>query len=202
MTVTYELVQRDFYEALLAGRNRSALTKWFLRFITFMWVAFAVITLLGIAVRPDLQPQKNLLPIVLLGMFWMFIFWGSPWLAARSQFWKQPSAQGPRTLLLDAAGIHWQWSGGSADVEWRHFVRFQETKNQFLLYSSPAIVNVVPKRALTLDQMVAFRQLITENLPQGAASAYQNKISPRTWVFLVVVAVAFVLLVMAIRNIH
>jgi YcxB-like protein len=202
MTVTYELAQRDFYEALLAHRNRSTLTKCFLWFITFMWVACAVITVLGIALRPDLQPQKNLLPLVLLGAFWMFIFWGSPWLAARNHFWKQPSAQGTRTMLLDAAGIHWQWNGGSADVGWRNFVRFQETKNHFLLYSSPAIANIVPKRALTLDQMGAFRQFVTEHLPPGAAPTPHGKKISRTWVFLVVVIIAVVLLIMAIRNIH
>lgn len=164
MTVTYELVPRDFYEAFIAHRNRSALTKWFLRFIVFMLITGAVITVLGIALRPDLEPQKNFLPLVLLAAFWTFIFWGSPWLAARQQFWKQPSAQGPRTMVVDAAGIHWQWNGGSADIEWKNFVRFQETKNQFLLYSSPVLFNVVPKRALTLDQVGAFRQLVTENL--------------------------------------
>jgi hypothetical protein len=167
-----------------------------------MLIAGAVITVLGIALRPDLEPQKNFLPLVLLAAFWTFIFCGSPWLAARQQFWKQPSAQGPRTMVLDAAGIHWQWNGGSADIEWKNFVRFQETKNQFLLYSSPVLFNVVPKRALTLDQVGAFRQLVRENLALGTASLHENRISSRTWAFLVVVIVAVVLLVMAIRNIH
>ena len=105
-------------------------------------------------------------------------------------------------MLLDASGIHWQWNGGSADIEWKNFVRFQETRNQFLLYSSPAIFNVVPKRALTPDEMSAFRQLVTERLSLDTALAHDKKISPRTWVFLGVVIVAVVLLVMAIRNIH
>jgi hypothetical protein len=202
MTTTYELVQRDFYDAILAHRNRSILTKWLLRFLTFMWVACAVITALAMAMRPDLHPQQNFLPIVFIGMFWMLIFWGSPWWAARNQFLKQPSAQGPRTLLADAAGIHWKWNGGSSDIEWKNFVRFHETKNQFLLYSSPIIFNVVPKRALTLDQRDDFRLILTENLPLAVASEHANKISPRTWAFLAVVFAAIVLLVMAIRNIH
>ena len=106
-------------------------------------------------------------------------------------------------MLLDSGGVHWRWNGGSADIEWKNFIRLQETKNQFMLYSSPACFNIVPKRALTLDQMGAFRQLVMENLPLGAASvAHEKKISPRTWVFLAVVIVAFALLVMAIRNIH
>jgi YcxB-like protein len=129
--------------------------------------------------------------------------WGSPWWAARNQFLKQPAAQGPRKVLLDLSGVHWRWNGGSADIEWKNFVRFQETKSQFLLYSSPACFNIIPKRAFTPDQIGSFRRLVAENLPFATAPAMHEKtIDPRIWVFLAVVVAATVLLAMAIRNIH
>jgi hypothetical protein len=173
LRVTYELAQRDFYEAIVAHRNSSVPTKWFLRFISFMWLGCLVIAVLEFAFRPDLQPQKSFLPIFLLGTFWMFIFWGSPWLAARNQLWKQPSAQGPRTMLLDAAGIHVQWNGGSSEIEWNNFVNVVESKNEFLIYSSPVIFNVLPKRALSGEQASEFRSLVAQNLasPQNEAKA-------------------------------
>lgn len=201
--VTYELTQRDFFDSLLAHRNRSTFAKWSFRVAASIVFIFAGLGLVLLTIRPDAKSLANLAPVFALAAIWAALLWGSPWWAARNQFSKQPAAQGPRTMLLDSGGVHWRWSGGSADIEWKNFIRFQETKNQFLLYSSPACFNVVPKRALTLDQMSLFRQLATEHLTPGAGSAaHEKKISPRTWVFLAVVIVVVVLLVMAIRNIH
>ncbi len=203
MEVTYELTQRDFFDSLVAHRNRSTFARWSFRLAASIVVIFVGLGLVLLAIRPDAKSLTNLAPLFAMAVVWSILIWASPWWAARNQFSKQPAAQGPRTVLLDSGGVHWRWNGGSADIEWKNFIRFQETKNQFMLYSSPACFNIVPKRALTLDQMGAFRQLVMENLPLGAASvAHEKKISPRTWVFLAVVIVAFVLLVMAIRNIH
>jgi len=205
MTVTYELVQRDFYDAFIAHRNRSAVTKWFLRFMLCVLVVLIASTALSMALLPDfhLDIKGNVFSLIVFVAVWSFIIWGAPWLSARNQFRKQPSAQGPRSVSLDAAGIHWKWNGGSADIEWKNFVRFQETRSQFLLYSSPVCFNVVPKRALDPNQMDIFRTLVAENLPPGSSSAASKmKLSPRGWAFLLVVLVALVLLVMAIRNIH
>lgn len=203
MTLTYELQQRDFYEALVAHRNRSAWTKWFLRFMVIVLLLLIGTVVLGAALIPDFHFAKNnSLSLLLLAAFWTFFLWGQPWLAARSQFGKQPSAQGPRTMLLGDAGIHWTWNGGSADIQWRNFVRFLESKNQFLLYSSPACFNIIPKRALTTDQIDTFRKLVAENMLPATALHSQRKLSPQSWIFIAVVAVAAVLAILAIHNIR
>jgi hypothetical protein len=201
MEVTYELTQRDFFDSFIAHRNRSALAKWSFRLIVSIVFTFLGIGLISLAVRPNSQNLSALVPIFAIAAMWVALMWASPWWAARNQFSKQPSAKGSRTMLLDGTGVHWRWNGGSADIEWKNLIRFQETKNQFLLYTSPACFNIVPKRALTLDQMGAFRKFVAEQLLLDA-SAHDKKVSPQTWVFLVVVVVAVVLLVMAIRNIH
>ena len=104
-------------------------------------------------------------------------------------------------MRLDGSGIHWRWKGGQADVEWTNFIRFLESNTLFLLYTSPACFNIVPKRAFTPGETESFRGLLQEKLGVTMA-AHRKKISPRVIVFLVVVAVALVLLVMAIKNVH
>ena len=203
MEVTYELTQRDFFDSLIAHRNRSAFAKWTFRLIVSIVLIFAAGGLVSVAVHRDTQTLSTFAPLFGLAVIWGALMWGSPWWAARNQFLKQPAAQGPRRMLVDSAGVHWRWNGGSGDIEWKNFIRLLETKNQFLLYSSPACFNIVPKRALSPDLMVFFRKVVAENLPSGSAlTAPNKKIGPRTWVFLAVVVVAMVLLVMAIRNIH
>lgn|GEM_PF-770499 len=198
MEVTYELKQKDFFDSLIAFRNRSVFVKWAYRLMVGIVFLSAGGGLVLLAVRPSSQLLSNLVPALALAVMWGGLMWASPWWSARNQFFNQPGAQGPRTMTVDSSGLHWRWNGGSADIEWKNFTRFQETKNQFMLFSSPVCFNIVPKRALTAEQSITFRRLVREKLPP----ANDKKVSPQTWVFLAVVIVAAVLLVTVIRNIR
>lgn len=202
MEVTYELTQRDFFDSFLAHRSRSTVAKWSFRLASFIAFLFAGLGLVMLAIRPDAESLTNLAPLFALAIMWSMLLWAAPWWAARNQFNKQPSAQGPRTMLVDASGVHWRWNGGSADIEWKNFIRFQEARNQFLLYSSPACFNIIPKRALTPDQTGTFRMLVAENVAPTAASPVQKKASARTWVLVAVIIVAAVLLLRVIINVQ
>ena len=68
-------------------------------------------------------------------------------------------------MCVDNVGVQWEWGSGSASVEWKNFIRVVESKRQFLLYSSPACFNVLPKRALTPAAMSEFRELLAKNPP-------------------------------------
>jgi hypothetical protein len=167
MQVTYELTQKDFLDSFIAHRNRSALRKWSLRLVVGIVFVFAAVGLLALVVRPNPQSLLNFGPALALAAGWTILFWATPRLAARKQFTKQPGAQGQKTLLLDPLGLHWRWNGGSADVEWKHFIRILEGQSQFLLYLSPACFNIVPKRAFTAEQLSEFRALLAQNLTDG-----------------------------------
>jgi DNA-binding transcriptional LysR family regulator len=164
MEVTYELTQRDFFDSFIAHRNRSAFSKWTFRIAVAIVFIFAGGGLALLVVRPNTQTLSNLAPLFAMAVMCGALMWAFPWWAARNQFLKQPAAQGRRTMLLDSSGVHWRWNGGSADVEWKNFIRFRESRHQFLLYSSPACFNIVPKRALTPEQMSEFRTLLAQNL--------------------------------------
>jgi|SRR5450631_958642 len=97
---------------------------------------------------------------------WLAIIAGLPaWWSARRQFLKQPGARGARTVLFDGAGAHWHWNGGSSDIEWKNYVRSVEGKNQFLLYTSPACFNIIPKRAVGQQKLCEVRNILKQNVP-------------------------------------
>ena len=168
MEVTYELTQKDFHDSFVAHRNRSALSKWSYRLLAIIAFLFVGIGLIGVMTRPSSKALADLARLSILALFWVGLVWVIPWWNAKNQFSKQPAARGSRTMVLDNAGIHWQWNGGSGEVEWRNFVRWVECDTEFLIYSSPACFNIVPKRALASEQLTEFRALLAQNLtPQS-----------------------------------
>jgi hypothetical protein len=102
---------------------------------------------------------------------------------------------------ISDSGIDVSSSTATSTYSWSAFTRYAETKNLFLVYQSPQAFNIFPKRSFSLREANEFRSLLDQKL--GSASvADRKRISPQTWVVLVVVVLAAILLVMAIRNIR
>ena len=165
MTITYELKEKDFYEGLIACRNRRPFTRWGLRLVITVNVFFVVLGLFLAIVRPETNSLSDLLVPSGLLVFFVFLFWVGPYLSARKQFRGQPGAQGPRTVTFDSAGAHWSWDGGNGDVAWKNYIFYLETKNLFLLFSSPIMFGCIPKRSLTPEQVPEMRSILAEYLP-------------------------------------
>jgi YcxB-like protein len=70
----------------------------------------------------------------------------------------------PRTLTVDAIGAHWHWFGGSSVLAWKSFIRWHEGKNEFVLYTSPATFDIVPKRAFSEEELKDFRGLLSQEI--------------------------------------
>lgn len=167
MQVTYQLTQRDFYEAFIAHRNRSSIRKWIFRLIASIIFGVALLNLGILVVKTNSKTFADFFPLLVLACLWGLILWGAPHWAARTQFRKQPSVQGPRTATLNNEGVNWKWDGGNADVGWKNFLRWQESKTQFVIYTSPIMFNMIPKRALTSEQVSEVRSLLMNHV--GAA---------------------------------
>jgi hypothetical protein len=164
MQFSYTLTQRDFFDSIIAVRNRKAWAKWSFRVLPVLLILLIVVSLLT-----DSRSQlvSSLTPLLFFLLFWTFLLWGSPSLFARKQFLKQPSAQGKRSALFDTDGVKWQWNGGTSAVEWKSYIRWMETKDQILVCSSPVQYDIVPKRALNAEQLSELRTLLTEKLGAG-----------------------------------
>ena len=167
MQIDYELTQQDFIDSFATHRDRNAFTKWLTRI--FICLVFGLATLLGVGllVQHNAETAKALIPFFLLVFFWIGMPRFIRWRSARNQFLKQPGAQGPRSVSLDAAGAHWRWNGGSSDMTWQNYVRALEGRDHFLLYTSPACFNIVPKRALTPENLFELRGLLKQNISKS-----------------------------------
>ena len=160
MKITYALTQRDFFDSMIAIRNRKRWAKWVFRAsipVLGLLIVFSLFT------SPAPKLVLNLARLLFFVLLWAFLLWGCPWWLARTQS-KQPSVQGQRTASLDSNGVNWQWNGGSSAVEWKTYMRWMETKNQILLCSSPVQCAIIPKRALSAEQLSELQTLLTENV--------------------------------------
>ena len=162
MEIAYELTQKDFTEGFAAHRNRRAVIKWARTIIFWMVVLGSSLLLFG-AIRSG--NTRTLLPFFAVVALWLLLLAGLPlWLSARKQFLAQPGARGPRTVMFDGTGVHWRWNGGSSDVEWKNYVRSVEGEHQFLLYTSPACFNIIPKRSIGEANLSEVRNLLKQNI--------------------------------------
>jgi len=167
MQLRYQLTQKDFFDSIVAHRRRTQYSKWAFALAACLVVVFVVGGIVELALDPTAQTLSKVAPLFALSILWGLIKWFAPRRMARTQFLKQPSAQGPRTILLDATGVHVRWDGGSSDMEWKTFIRWLKCKSEVLLYSSPACFSMIPKRALDSAQLTELRAMLTHNIPSG-----------------------------------
>jgi hypothetical protein len=64
-------------------------------------------------------------------------------------------------------GSEWRVTTATAEARFKHgtFVKAVETGALFLLYHSPIVFNVIPKRDLTLQQQVRIAAFLDGELP-------------------------------------
>lgn len=94
-------------------------------------------------------------------------------------------------------GIEVLASTGSSKHEWKAFTRYVETKGLFLLYQGPVCMNIFPKGCFGSGEADAFRNLVQQKLGNKMD---RKRLSPSAWIFILVVGVAFVLMLIFIRN--
>lgn len=167
MEIQYQLTERDFREAMFAHRKVRPFQRWFYRGLIALVVVllgFAALVLLGAAITHDLKPAMNIIPLIGLIVAWAGLIWLVPPWMAKTQFRKQPAVQSARSVKVDDAGLRSSWDGGSAESAWKNYIGIFESKNEILLYTSPACFNILPKRALTPEQLEEFRTLAKENI--------------------------------------
>ncbi|HEX8814107.1 MAG TPA: YcxB family protein [Terriglobales bacterium] len=128
---------------------------------SFLLLAGAVLVLL--LIRPTVQMAQNVAPLFVLVLLY-FVLLGLSRRAIARQFAQQPGAHGPRMLLLDAAGAHWRWNGGSSDIGWKNYIRTVEGKNHFLFYISPVNFIILPKRAFDEQQINELQSLLSQQI--------------------------------------
>ena len=94
----------------------------------------------------------------------LFIQWGAPCLNAKRQFRNTPSSQGQIELDVQDVGLRFRSVSTDGLVSWKHFIKWIEDESVFVLFSSPQIFVLIPKRAFDADQLPVFQQSLRQKI--------------------------------------
>ena len=160
MEITYELSEKDFVEAYKTHCSHGPSSKWRRAILYFCVVLFLSAFILYVIASHSDSDFTSYVPLLALAIAWFIVIRWLQRSGMKRQFRDQPGAQGPRTVTFDADGTHWRWNGGSADIEWKNYIRWVEGKGQILLYRSPASFEILPTRALQPEQVAELREML------------------------------------------
>jgi hypothetical protein len=188
MKIEYKLSEKDFLEA---QRARGGLAIRVLPFFGALLILAGVVPWIGGAGR-----FGSALGALLIGGFLIF---------GQRLLWSYAYRQDKRLHCQFAAtfsdqGLEVSSSTGSTINSWIGFTRFTETRNLFLLFQGPACVHIFPKTCFRAGEIEALRELVHTRVREGVEME-RKRPSPMKWTVLVVVAAAFVLMLITIRNV-
>jgi hypothetical protein len=172
MIVHFQFTLDDYRNAFHAHfrKGASALTRWTLKVGLVIGVFFL---LAGILLFITGQRALNVVLVpFLLGALWAWIGTGKTYqLSARSQFAKNPTLREPRTIEFNEDGEKTDAGIASSQMSWKVYLRYVESKDTFLLYTSPACFVIIPKRVLRPEQMTVLRRLLQTHIGKDVAVA-------------------------------
>jgi hypothetical protein len=85
--------------------------------------------------------------------------------AARKQFLADPSAQATISLNVSTDGVSFHGATGDRTPSW-NYVKWRESKNQFVLFTAPETCIIVPKGAFSPDKRNEFREYLRRYIPK------------------------------------
>lgn len=172
MKIEFQFTLDDYRNAFRAHyrKGASVSTRWTLRLCLAIG-AFLLLTSILLIATGHWAMNVALGPF-LLGAAWIWIGMGGnyQW-AARKLFTKNPALRQPRLIEVNDDGIKTDAGVVSSQHTWKAYLRYVETKDCFLLYTSPASFNIITKRVLQPSQVDELRQLFKIHIGNEAAVA-------------------------------
>jgi hypothetical protein len=172
MIVNFQFTLDDYRNAVRTHyrKGASAYRRWMLRLVMAIGVLLLLTGILMVITRQG--PLTATIPPLLLGAAWTWIGMGKTYqLSARSQFATNPALRGPRRVEFDDDGVNTDAGIASSQVSWKAFLRYVESSDTFLLYTSPACFVIVPKRVLQPEQVTELRRLFQAHIGKDVAVA-------------------------------
>jgi hypothetical protein len=84
-------------------------------------------------------------------------FWLIP-ITTRRTYRKHKALHRPCTLSWSESGLTVTGDSGEWKISWSDYLKWAENAEIFVLYQAPRLFNMLPKRALTPEQIADFRQ--------------------------------------------
>jgi hypothetical protein len=172
MIVNFQFTLDDYRNAFRAHfqKGASVFTRCALR---LGLVIGALFLLAGILLVITGQRALNVVLVpILIGAFWIWLGTGKIFmLSARSRFAKNPTLREPSRVEFNDDGGKSDAGFACSQAEWKAYLRYVESKDTFLIYTSPACFVIVPKRVLQPEQVDELRQLFQTHIGKDVALA-------------------------------
>jgi hypothetical protein len=172
MIVNFQFTLDDYRNAFRAHyrKGASAFMRWMLRLVLVIGVLLLLASIMMVITRQG--PSTAALPPFLLGAAWIWIGMGKTYLlSARSQFAKSPALRELRRIEFTDEGVKTDSGIASSQLSWKALLRYVESSDTFLLYTSPGCFAIVPKRVLQPEQVNELRRLFQTHIGKDAAVA-------------------------------
>jgi hypothetical protein len=185
--IEYKISKQDFLEAQRIRAGRS---------FYFLAAIGALLVILGIAgLVESSRPVGQSIAATVVGL-WLALF--SP-LSIYYSYRKNKGLQGQLSATISDEGIQVSAQNVSSMFSWNAFTHHSETRNLFLLYQGSSCFNILPKNCFRSGDDEAFRDLVAQKVV-GRGAVKRKKLSLKVWLFLVLLAISFLLLLMVVRN--
>jgi hypothetical protein len=163
-----ELEETDLRPALI---DMSALLRG--RVAITLVLAACYVSIAAVAVDSwSSKVQMFIFPTFFLGILWV-----SPFLSAR-RLLRAIEKAGDRHahFRFDDDGVTMRRAGATSTFTYRTLVEYREGRTAFLLYTSPNVANIVPKRAFTPEGLARVSALLAANVKPSKARGMNRMI--------------------------
>jgi len=166
MRIDYEITKQDFLDAqrLAIQKSPLPLVRW-TRLVSLLFGLSLLVFLIYAAARQGFSVR------FVPGLAICLLFISMPLLNRRTQenlYKKSTSMHGKLSFDADDEGIRFAGGTFSSKLAWPHFVKYVEDDKVFLLYQNSQVFNLVPKRALSQEQITTLREYLQRNIrPNG-----------------------------------
>jgi hypothetical protein len=146
--VTYQLTADDFRHGMIAWRMKSRWRRWSYRFGLALMPPILILKAILLAAYPRAELRQAQWTGLGAAALWLTYIWAGPWLSARMQFRRMPSAQDPMTLAVSESGIRMQSRHSDSQVAWSAFNRLARGEIGFRSFSSAENLRSDPQTSL------------------------------------------------------
>lgn len=163
--IDYEITLDDFLAGQRLALRRNPDHK--LRRMRWAPVFFGTLILLAFVYVIITNPPKSFDIRLLMGPLLGIFLVSSPLLANRQRrklYSQTPSLHGPKSAELNETGIVFTGQSFRSEILWQYFHGYVEDERTLVMFSSPQIFHILPKRYFDAHQLNAFSGALQEHV--------------------------------------
>jgi hypothetical protein len=127
-------------------------------------VAFCTVTVSVLLLWRSHDALVFLVPPVVFFALFSYFLWRAMRRGRDQALANVTDAERDVTFRFDGEGVEIESGGGTWQFNWAGIHRFREGRDTFLLFTTEAVVHLVPKRALSADRVDVVRSMLTERI--------------------------------------